>query len=180
MVTARLRLIPASVALCDAEARGAAAVGQALGATVPASWPPPVFEPEDVARVRRQLEADPAPGPWTLHYVLRRVESEGDLPALVGIAGYVAPPTTDGAVEIGYAIVTEFQRVGFATEAVRALLTAAFADARVRVVTATTYAHLHPSIRVLEKSGFIKRSHLPDTGLLRFECERSASASPAA
>jgi ribosomal-protein-alanine N-acetyltransferase len=180
MITERLTLIPATVALCDAEGRSAAAVGQALGARVPASWPPPVFEPDDVARVRRQLVADPAAGRWTLHYVLRRAESEGDLPALIGIAGYVAPPTRNGAVEIGYAIVEEFQRVGFATEAVQALLTDAFADSGVRVVVATTYASLHPSIRVLEKSGFIETSHVPGTGLMRFERQRSTLASPAA
>ena len=179
MITGRLTLIPATVALCDAEGRGAAAVGLALGATVPASWPPPVFEPDDVARVRRQLVADPAAGRWTLHYLLRQAKLEGDLPALIGIAGYVAPPTRDGAVEIGYAISDEFQRAGFATEAVQALLTDAFA-AGVRVVVATTYASLHPSIRVLEKSGFVETSHVPATGLMRFERQRSALASPAA
>lgn len=176
MITERLILIPATIALCDAERRGAAGVGQALGASVPASWPPPVFEPDDVARVRRQLVEAPAAGRWTLHYVLRRVESDGDLPALIGVAGYVAPPTREGAVEIGYAIVEEFQRVGFATEAVQALLIDAFADAGVRVVVATTYASLYPSIRVLEKSGFIETSHEPRTGLMRFERLRSALA----
>ena len=170
MVSERLQFVPASIALCDAEEQGAAAVAQALGATVPASWPPPVFEPDDVARVRRQLVADPSAIRWTLYYLLRRAASEGELPVLVGIAGYVAPPAPDGVVEIGYAIAPEFQRVGFATEAVRALLRHAFADRGVRVVVATTFAMLHPSIRVLQKSGFVEVSHAADTGLMRFEC----------
>jgi len=179
MITERLTLIPATVALCDAEGRGVAAVGQALGATVPASWPPSVFEPDDVARVRRHLVATPEAGRWTLYYVLRRSAEEDGLPALIGVAGYVAPPTSDGAVEIGYAIVEEFQRMGFATEAVRALLTDAFA-AGARVVVATTYATLHASIRVLEKSGFVETSRAVTTGLLRFEHRRSAPDGPAA
>ena len=179
MTTERLTLIPATVALCDAEQRGATAVAQALGATVPASWPPAVFEPDDVARVRRQLVTDPAAGHWTLYYLLRQAESGGELPALIGIAGYLAPPTPDGAVEIGYAIGEESQRMGFATEAVQALLADAFA-AGVRVVVATTYASLHPSIRVLEKSGFVEASRVPGTGLIRFERQRSALTSPAA
>lgn len=170
MISARLLYIPASLSLCDAEEQGAAAVGRVLGATVTASWPPPVFEPDDVARVRRQLVDDPAGGRWTLYYLLRRAESGHELPVLVGIAGYVAPPTRDGFVEIGYAVVPEFQRAGLATEAVRALVRDALADPGVRVVVATTFATLRASIRVLEKSGFVEVSHSPGTGLMRFEC----------
>jgi len=168
-VTGRLQLIPATVALCDAEAEGLAAVGRMLGATVPESWPPPVFEPDDVDRVRRQLIASPTTARWTLHYLVRRVVSGADRPALVGIAGYAGPPTTDGVVEIGYAIAAEYQRQGYATEAVDLLLTRAFADPHVRIVVATTYADLRPSIRVLEKTGFIEVSHAVETGLMRFE-----------
>jgi RimJ/RimL family protein N-acetyltransferase len=70
---------------------------------------------------------------------------------LIGIAGFVAPPAADGIVEIGYAIVREYQRRGFATEAVHALLAAAFADSRVTAVTATTFPDLASSIGVLVK-----------------------------
>jgi len=180
MVTERLRLVPATIALCDAEVRGTTFVARTLGATAPESWPPPVFEPDDVARVRQQLVADPTAGRWTLYYVLRHPESGTALPALIGIAGYVAPPTRDGLVEIGYAIVPQHQRQGFATEAVDALLDHAFADANVRVVVATTYAALHSSIRVLHKTGFIETSYTPATGLMRFEHRRSALPRPAA
>lgn len=54
--------------------------------------------------------------------------------------------------------------------AVRALLDNAFADPQVLVVVATTYAAPRPSIRVLQKTGFIEVSHAADTGLMRFEC----------
>jgi [ribosomal protein S5]-alanine N-acetyltransferase len=139
----------------------------------PESWPPPVFELDDVARVRRQLVADPTASHWTLYYLLRHSESDSGLPQLIGIAGYVAPPSRDGIVEIGYAIVPEHQRQGFATEAVQALLDLAFADDTVRVVVATTYATLLPSIKVLQKTGFVETAHAPDTGLMRFENRRS-------
>ena len=128
-----------------------------------------MFESDDVERVRRQLLADPNTGRWTLHYVLRRVASDSGGPELVGVAGYAGPPTPDGVVEIGYAIAVEYQRQGFATEAVRALLDGAFADPHVLIVVATTYATLRPSIRVLEKTGFIEVSHASETGLKRFE-----------
>ena len=177
MVTDRLELIPATLALCDAEARGSAAVAEALGATITGSWPPPVFEPDDVDRVRRQLRADSSVGRWTLYYMLRRASSGSECPTLVGVAGYVGPPTPDGVVDIGYAIAVEHQRQGYATEAVHALLDLAFADPRVLCVAATTYVALDPSIRVLRKAGFVEVSRVAETGRLRFERTRVGSGS---
>jgi RimJ/RimL family protein N-acetyltransferase len=169
MVTDRLQLVAATLDLCEAERQGPAAVAHSLGATVPGSWPPPVFEPDDVDRVRRQLNSDPRAATWTLHYVLRRVPSGTERPALVGVAGYSGPPTPDGVVEIGYAIAEEYQRQGYATEAVAALLRRCAADPLVRVVVATTYVALRPSIGVLEKTGFVEVSRSTETGLMRFE-----------
>jgi len=180
MVTDRLQLIPATVALCEAEMRGPAAVSTVLQATVPQGWPPPVFEPDDIARVRRQLAAAPSSSQWTLYYILRQPVTDGERSALVGIAGYVNPPTDDGVVEIGYAIAAEYQRRGYATEAVAALLARAFADCGVRVVVATTYSTLLPSIKVLQKLGFVEVSRNPTTNLVHFECRPSTFGSPAA
>jgi [ribosomal protein S5]-alanine N-acetyltransferase len=174
-VTHRLQLIPATVALCEAEMRGRAAVSLVLQAAMPQQWPPPVFEPDDVARVHRQLTAAPSDSEWTLYYIVERPVGGAERPALIGIAGYVSPPTLDGVIEIGYAIATEHQRRGYATEAVAALLTRAFADSRVRVVVATTYSTLLPSIRVLQKTGFVEVTRDPATNLVKFEC-RAPSA----
>lgn len=173
MLTNRLELVPTTVALCDAESRGAAALATTLGAKVPRSWPPPVFEAEDVDRIRGRLIADPMAADWTLHYVLRRAGSGVGRPALIGVAGYDGPPNADGVVEIGYAIAEEYQRQGYATEAVMALLGHAFADPRVRVVAATTYTTLRASIGVLEKTGFTQVSRDAESGVVRFERTRN-------
>ena len=101
--------------------------------------------------------------------MLLRRESESDRPALIGIAGYVRPPTGDGVVEIGYAIASEHQRRGYAVEAVHALLHHAFTHSLVRSVVATTYSTLLPSIRVLQKTGFVETSRNPATDLMTFE-----------
>jgi RimJ/RimL family protein N-acetyltransferase len=90
----------------------------------------------------------------------------------VGVAGYAGPPSADGAVEVGYAIAVEHQRQGYATEAVRALVTEAFQDPGIVVVKATTYQSLEPSIGVLRKSGFLLADRDPATGLLRYERRR--------
>jgi ribosomal-protein-alanine N-acetyltransferase len=169
IITERLRLIPATVELCDAEAHGPEAVYRALRARGPGSWPPPVFEPDDVERIRRQLEADPAAEGWTLHYVLLR-ESVGRAEhELIGVAGYAGPPTEEGVVEVGYAVAEEYQRRGYATEAVKALVALAFEDSRVRVIRAHTYPALAPSIRVLEKAGFVRVGEQLESGVIRYE-----------
>ena len=178
MITERLELIPATTDLCEAEARGPEAVGQALRVRVPASWPPPVLEPNDVERLRRQLERDPATGAWTLHYLVLRSPVAGGPRELVGVAGYAGPPSAEGAVEVGYAIAAEHQRRGYATEAVQALVTGAFHHAEVVVVTATTYAALGPSIGVLWKTGFALVGREPATGLLRYEHRRDPGSVP--
>jgi RimJ/RimL family protein N-acetyltransferase len=167
METKRLKLIPATIEFCDAEVRGRAALEACLAARVPASWPPPVFEPDDVARIRGQLEADPGIGSWTLHYVLACPADMADGRHLVGVAGYTGPPT-DGSVEIGYAIASEHQRRGYATEAVNALVRAAFRDPRVREVTATTYPALEASIGVLTKNGFVRAGGGQTDGTVRY------------
>ena len=170
--TERLRLVPATVALCDAEAEGAASVGRLLGATVPPSWPPAVFERDDVDRVRRALLSSDEAHTWTLHYMLRPAASPMEPPTLIGVAGFAGPPRRDGVVEIGYAVAEEYRRLGYATEAVVALLDRAFSDDRVRVVTASTYVVLRPSIGVLEKTGFALVSR-NDTGVIQFQCTRT-------
>jgi ribosomal-protein-alanine N-acetyltransferase len=172
----RLELIPATLEICEAESRGSEAVALALRVRVPASWPPPVLEPDDVERLRRKLESDPSAHGWTLHYLVLRETTGDGRRDLVGVAGYAGPPSSDGAVEIGYAIAEEYQRRGYATEAVQALIERAFAEPSVVVVTATTYASLAPSIGVLMKSGFSLVSSDPETGLVKYECRRERAS----
>jgi RimJ/RimL family protein N-acetyltransferase len=176
MVTDRLDLIPATVELCDAEAAARHdTLAEVLGAHVPNAWPPAIFEADDVERVRKQLLAHPALADWTLYYVVQRRTAGAAENTLIGIAGFVGPPTSDGCVEIGYAILPDFQRRGYATEVVAALVSHAFADPRVQRVAATTYDTLQPSIRVLQKAGFVSLAGPDATGLIRFERVRAGT-----
>ena len=178
MTTERLRLIPATAALCRAETMGQEAVSRALGAVVPPSWPPSVLEPDDVERVRRQLQSDPRNQAWTLHYLLRSSAAGDGLPELVGVAGFGGPPSPEGAVQIGYAVAVEHQRRGYATEAVMALIARAFRDPSVVVIVATTFPTLAASIGVLRRTGFMHVGDDPGTGQMRFERRRGLSTPP--
>ncbi len=119
-----------------------------LGLHVDPEWPS-----EDLLEVlpgyADALELDPALQRWGFYLVVERRGGR-----LVGDAGFKGPPDEEGAVEIGYGIVSPRRGRGFATEAVAALLEAARRDPSVRSVRATCYASNGASRRVLEKSGF--------------------------
>ena len=101
----------------------------------------------------------------------------GERPALIGTVGYKGPPA-DGTVEVGYGIVREHQRRGYATEATEALIARAFEFSEVTRVIAETLPELTASIGVLEKCGFHRVEESPELessepGVIRFARERS-------
>lgn len=155
-----MRAIAATPELIDAERRDPAGLALALGAELPADWPPDFHDPR---ALRYSHEALSAPGQagWWLHYFLAG-------PALVGVGGFKGPPV-GGAVEVGYSIVPSAQRRGYATEAVRALIESGRERGATRV-RAETLPSLAPSIRVLEKLGFTPAPST-EAGVIAFELE---------
>ncbi len=147
--TARLRLVPASAELLEAELRDPAEAARALAATSPPDWPPPLNDRATFAWTLDRVRADPTWVDWGMHLVVLHA-------TVVGTCGFKGPPTPpDAAVEIGYAIVPSSQRRGIATEAARGLVDAAFARG-----ARTVRAHTLPppegdaSIAVLRRLGF--------------------------
>jgi ribosomal-protein-alanine N-acetyltransferase len=65
-------------------------------------------------------------------------------------------PPNDRTVEIGYSIVPEHRRRGYATEAARALIAWARGQAGVDTVLARCNDDNQPSIRTLERLGFAR------------------------
>ena len=162
IATERLRLVPATVALVDAELAGPERLAAALGAALPPDWPPEHHD-EDVLRfTRERLSEDPAADGWWLHHV---VWTAAPPATLVGTCGFKGPPA-DGVVEVGYSVVPSWQRRGIATEATSGLLDAARARGATAAV-AHTLPHLTPSIGVLEKLGFAT-AEPPEPGVLAF------------
>ena len=87
--------------------------------------------------------------PFFAYVIVRR--SDG---LAVGDAGFHGPPSEDGEVEIGYALVPCARGTGLAGEATRLLVEWARAQPGVRTVAARVEPTNTPSRRLLERLGF--------------------------
>jgi ribosomal-protein-alanine N-acetyltransferase len=142
-----VRLVTPDVALLDAALEGPAALAFALGCDVAEGWD--VF-PRSLRRLRDAVAADPESARWGARlFVLDEPRT------LVGWGGFKGGPR-DGAVELGYAIAPAWECRGMATAAVRELVREAFAAPEVRTVLADTLVGRSGSVRVLEKTGFVR------------------------
>ena len=168
--TSRLELVPGTLDLCRAELADRPLFAELLGASVPAAWPPPENDERTMAYFTEYLERHPDAAGWGPWHILLR-EDDGRRTA-VGSCGFLAMPDDTGTCEAGYSIVEEYQRRGFAPEALSAILDWAFAHPRVERVIAHTLAGHRPSGRVLEKCGFVAVGPGADHGTERFELRR--------
>jgi RimJ/RimL family protein N-acetyltransferase len=111
------------------------------------------WERTDPQGVREQIEemaarAPGEPGGW-VQLSVEELESG----RLVGDVGLSPAEGEPGVIKVGYTIAPEFQRRGYATEAVRALVDYAFDVLGAEVVRAYASEENVPSIRVAEKVG---------------------------
>lgn len=147
-----MRLVPSTVALVRAEIDDHDELGRLLDARIPPDWPPGEAA-EALPWFAAELEAaDEAGIGWYGFYGIV-ADGEPESPVLVGGAGGLGPPR-DGEVEIGYSLLPAFQRRGYATEMLTAILKWLARDPRVmRIVAETDYAN-GPSRRLLGRLGF--------------------------
>jgi RimJ/RimL family protein N-acetyltransferase len=166
--SARLNLISANTELIKKDIAGREYLAEALDACVPESWPPDLYGPWAMQYVLTQLD-DPAEQGWSFWYLV----TADDVCELAGICGFKGRPDQSGSVEIGYSILSSYQRRGFATEAVVRLVDWAFSHHNVQEVCAETLPHLSQSIRVLEKNGFKLTGAGSEAGVVRYAIKRS-------
>lgn len=130
--------------------------GQMLGARIPGEW-----RGEDwqwLGQRPDQAEADPSAVPWLPRVMLLRPagESGRQQPAVVGEAGFHGPPGDDGRVEIGYMVVAEQRRRGYAQEAAQALIAWAIAEHHITGFRACIQPQNAPSLNLIRKLGFVQ------------------------
>ena len=163
--TQRLELVPVTLAIIQADLHRRDELPALLNAALGKGWPPPLV---DVAAMQRHKDAfikDPDPGPWTSWYWITRQPR-----VLIGMSGFKSRPK-DGVVEIGYSAIPPFQRRGYATEAVTAMVEFAFAN-EVNCIAAETLPEIIASQRLLLKCGFKSCGQGSEPGVIRFECCR--------
>ena len=169
--TARLKLIPATVAMARAEIGDPAELARLLGAAVPDNWPPETLA-DALPLFLGWLEAAPDRVGWFSWYCLA-AQGEAATPVLVASGGFKGPPQ-DGTAEIGYSVLPQFERRGYATEMVGGLVRWALAQPGVARVAAETEWANPASVRVLRKAGFVPAGVATEPEGARFELSGDA------
>jgi RimJ/RimL family protein N-acetyltransferase len=145
-----LRLLP--IACMEALLEGdLAKAGHQLGLSIPQHW-----VTEDLRKLIRlrmsQVVSDPAAHRWLVRAVVLREPS----PVLVGNAGFHGPPDASGMVEVGYEVLPEFRRRGYAEETVRTLFEWATRQPGVHRLRASVGPGNLPSLALVRKLGMVQ------------------------
>jgi ribosomal-protein-alanine N-acetyltransferase len=127
-------------------------LGAVLRCHVPEGWPHENWEPHVYEYLLNLIATDAEAMGWCRYLMLRR---EGGVRTLIGTFGCGFPKAETGEAEIGYGLLPEFQRQGYAAEAVKAMLPWLRSRRPVKAFVAQTFPHLYGSIRVMEKCGFV-------------------------
>jgi [ribosomal protein S5]-alanine N-acetyltransferase len=173
--TVHLELVAASLQHLEAELCGPAALGAMLGVAAPPGWPPGDYDYNVLKCFRSQLEVagDSAAG-WFNWYAIAP-DANGLRETLVASAGYRGPPAEDGSVEIGYSVMPDARRRGYATELVEFLVARALRFHPVRSVIAQTLESNATSAGVLLRCGFVRVGPGDEPATVRYERSRPSS-----
>jgi RimJ/RimL family protein N-acetyltransferase len=126
-----------------------------LGARIPEEWHGEYWQ--WLGQRPDQAEDDPSVMPWLPRVMLlRKHDTAGREATVVGEAGFHGPPDADGRVEIGYMVVSEHRRRGYAEEAVRALMAWAAAEQGIARFRASISPQNTPSLTLVRKLGFVQ------------------------
>lgn len=144
--TARLELKPLPAAAAAALPHDRETAARLLAATLPSNWPQ--RDLLDLLPIQAAATSEEERfGVWVM------VERETN--HVVGDVGFMGPPDDD-IVELGFSVIIDRRRRGYATEAARAMVEWALREPAVRRVVAHCDADNPASIRVLERVGFVR------------------------
>jgi len=127
-------------------------LGAILRAHVPDEWPPENWEPHVYEYLLNLIAIDAESMGWCRYLMLR---GEGGGRTLIGTFGSGLPKAETGEAEIGYGLLPEFQRHGYAAEAVLTMLPWLRRRTAVKAFVAQAFPRLYGSIRVMEKCGMV-------------------------
>ncbi|NUM71707.1 MAG: GNAT family N-acetyltransferase [Ignavibacteriaceae bacterium] len=145
-----LKIIPVTAETAKFELEKNPGFGEAIGAEVPANWPPEILA-DALGYFYNLLRENPQNTGWYGWYAID--ESSGK-PVLAGSIGFFGPPDENGIVETGYSVLPQFQNRGLASEMIRQLTNHAFSTGKVRFIEAETDHDNTASQKVLIRNGF--------------------------
>lgn len=151
----RLRLRPLDEAVLDFLIAGRITEAeQGLGAAIPLAWASSHLE---LFALRRDDLAAPAYRPWGLRALVLQ-----DTNAVIGHAGFhAAPATSNGQVELGYAVEPAHRRLGLATEALNALMSFATEQGVTHFALSIRPGNT-PSIALAKRAGYVRHGQHTD------------------
>ncbi len=162
----RLKLVAATAKTLEADINDHSHLAKLLQAEIPENWPPDLTE-DALLPTAQKLDADPSRVGWYFWYIILPSKPP-ETPTVVGICGFKGRPKRDGIIEIGYSMLHQYRRQGYASEAVGSLVLWAFGQSGVRRVIAQTFPDLTASIRVMEKNGFLLDGPGSEEGVVRY------------
>jgi [ribosomal protein S5]-alanine N-acetyltransferase len=161
--TERLQLIPFTLDLKRAAMNARARLVEMLGVYVPEHWPGPDLA-EALPFFVENMEKAPSKAVWDW-IAIHRLDQ-----GVIGGIGFMGGPDEDGVVEVGYDIVPEYRKQGYATEMARSLVVWAFQETTINIVTASCLDDNIGSIKVLENVGM--RRLEPDGNMLKWRIRK--------
>ena len=161
--TKRLQLIPFTLNLKKAALNDRAKLVEMLGVYVPEHWPGPDLA-EALPFFVENMEKAPSEPAWD--WIAIHSLDQG----VIGGIGFMGGPDEDGVVEVGYDIVPDYRKQGYATEMARNLVAWSFQETTIKVVTASCLDDNIGSIKVLENAGMHRLE--PDANMLKWEIRK--------
>jgi len=160
--------------MLEAELESKEKMAALLQVNLPDGWPPGEYDSSAVIFFRDCLAENPSATGWYGWYAVFRPSKAGP-GVLIGAGGFLGPPDEQGIVEVGYSVVSAYERQGFATEMVDALVHYAFSNKRVKRIIAHTPPSNAGSIKVLERTGFVNTGPGREPGMVRYAQDNPSS-----
>lgn len=159
LVTAQLELRPLAPGAAASLPHDRAVAGARIGAPLAPGWP--LADLLDVLPM--QAAADPEGEPFGI-WVMIEVRTG----LVVGDIGFMGPPDGAGAVEVGYSVVPDRRRRGYAGEALAALVAWVLRQPGAATVIARSSTGNEASVRTLRRAGFVVTDDADGTLAWRF------------
>ena len=164
ITTESLKLIPSTAEMLRAEINDPVELAQLLTALVPNNWPPETTV-DALPFFLDCVESSSGQDGW---YALNTKTNGNDPANLIGGGGFMGPPK-NGTVQLGYSVIDQHQRKGYATEIVGGLIRWAFRQSGCLGAIAETEWSNPASARVLAKNSFVSAGPASTPGGTRFE-----------